>query len=53
MINLKMTEDSYISNRGFVSNDIDLATIVVLDAAGKNVTGNYVIKTQSGVLLVK
>ena len=52
-ITLRMTSDSYIYNRGFVSNEIDVSSIQILDAEGNDITANYIIHTQTGVLIVK
>jgi uncharacterized protein YnzC (UPF0291/DUF896 family) len=52
-ITLNMTADSYTYNRGLVSNEIDVSSIKITDAEGKDITSNYIIHTQAGVLLVK
>lgn len=52
-IQLKMTKKSSIKKRGFMANEIDIESIVIVDASNKNVTDNYVIKTKSGMLILK
>ena len=47
-VELQMTENSRISDYGFVSNEIDVTTLVIKDAAGKDVTANYTIQTETG-----
>lgn len=52
-LDLCMTEESRLSEQGFAVNEIDVSSIVITDLAGEDVTGNYIIKTKSGVIVVR
>jgi hypothetical protein len=52
-ISLSMTEESYLEERGFAVNEIDVSTLVIKDEAGNDVTKNYVINTKSGMIIVQ
>jgi hypothetical protein len=53
VIEAAMTEESYISNRGRVVNELDVMALVIKDAAGGDVTSNYMIETKSGWLILR